>query len=206
MECLLRLKEPEDCCCSHTERHLMLAWCKREILMENGLFHLPRRASELVRRTDSIILLSCNYKSKERLEPCMTELGLGERANSCIFVFWLLSYKISSWVLKEKYFWPLWLYGIFVNRAVSTALSWHHSSVLGVRKVQSPHQQSGDEHTAISLPHFHLQSHLIAAFRGPQATGSSWAGEGGWNSRLWLKEFNLLHVPLLNIKFYQSIS
>lgn len=48
--------------------------------MENGFFHLPRRASELVRRTDSIILLSCNYKSKERLEPCMTEHGLGERA------------------------------------------------------------------------------------------------------------------------------
>lgn len=149
VECLLRLKKPEDCCCSHTERDLMLAWCKREILMENGLFHLPRRTSELARQTDSIILLSCNYKSKERLEPCMTEHGLGERANSCIFVFWLLSHKISSWVLKEKYFWPLWLCVIFVNHAVSSALSWHHSSVLGVRKVQSPQQQSGDEHEDI---------------------------------------------------------
>lgn len=127
----------------------MLAWCNREILMENGLFHLPRRASELVRQTDFIILLSCNYKSKERLEPCMTEHGLGERANSCTFVFWLLSHKISLRVLKEKYFWPLWLCGIFANHTVSTALSWHHSSILGVRKVQSLHQQSGDEHEDI---------------------------------------------------------
>lgn len=84
---MVRLKKSQHCCCGHTERHLVLLWYNREILMKNGLFHLPRRASELVRQTNVIILWSCNCKFKERLEPCMTEHGLGERENSCTFVF-----------------------------------------------------------------------------------------------------------------------
>lgn len=57
--------------------------------MEDDLFQLPRRVSELVRKADFIIQLSCNCKFKDRLKPYVAEHGLRERTNSCSFVSWL---------------------------------------------------------------------------------------------------------------------
>lgn len=54
--------------------------------MEDGLFQLPRRVSELVRQTDFVIQLSCNCKFKDRLEPCITEHDLRERAVAPLFL------------------------------------------------------------------------------------------------------------------------
>lgn len=88
---MIKLKKPQHPCCSHIQRRLMLACYNREILMEDGLFQLPRRVSELVRQTDFVIQLSCNCKFKDRLEPCITEHGLRERTNSCTFVSSLFS-------------------------------------------------------------------------------------------------------------------
>ena len=107
----------------------MLACYDRETPTENGLFQLPRGVSELVRQTGFIIQLSCNCKFKDRLEPCITERGLKERTNSCTFVSWIFSHKITlcEWWRKNSSE-PSDYLESFVNHTVLSALSWQNSS------------------------------------------------------------------------------
>lgn len=111
----------------------MLACYDRVILMENGLFQLPRRVSELVKQTDFIIQLSCNCKFKDRLEPCITEPGLRERTNSCAFVSWLFfSHKTTLCERLRKYnSEPSNYFETFANCAVVAALSWRNPGAGG---------------------------------------------------------------------------
>lgn len=148
----------------------MLACYDREILMENGLFLLPRRVSELVRQTDFIIQLSCNCKFKDRLEPCITEHGLRERTDSGTFVSWLFSHKITlcEWLRKYNSE-PSDYFESFVNHTVLSALSWRNSS-LGAGGKKGAKIGPGilvpfidrwtKRHIGTSVPHFHLQSNL----------------------------------------------
>lgn len=166
---MIKLKKPQHHCCSHIQSHLVLACYDRGILMENGLFLLPRRVSELVRQTDFIIHLSCSCEFKDRLEPCITEHGLRERTNSHTFVLWLFSHKITlgEWLSKYNSE-PSDYFECFVNHTVLSAFSWHNSSPGAGGKKGAKIGLGGvpffdrypKPHTATSVPHFHLQSDL----------------------------------------------
>lgn len=170
----------------------MLACYDREILMENGLFLLPRGASELVRQTDFIIQVSCNCKFKDRLEPCITEHGLRERTTLVPLFLDTFSYKITlcEWLRKYNSE-PSDYFVSFVNRTVLSALSWHNSSPgaggknstkIGLSTVVPFVDRWTKRRIATSVPHFHLQSDLHHSLQTPKSLFR--LGQRGvrWNS------------------------